>query len=59
MVGLSLLMRRASSFLLLADSQASFEIEGERVTRNRIENWGKIINQKKIINDLECNLNFA
>jgi len=39
------LMRRASSFLLLADSQASFEIEGERVTRNRIENWGKIINQ--------------
>ncbi len=52
-------MRRASSFLLLADSQASFEIEGERVTRNRIENWGKIINQKKIINDLECNLNFA
>jgi len=39
------LIRRASSFLLLADSQASFEIEGERVTRNRIENWGKIINQ--------------
>ncbi len=39
------LIRRASSFLLLADTQASFEIEGERVTRNRIENWGKIINQ--------------
>jgi len=39
------LIRRASSFLLLADSQASFEIEGERVSRNRIENWGKIINQ--------------
>ena len=39
------LMRRASSFLLLSDSQASFEIEGERVTRNRIENWGKIINE--------------
>jgi len=39
------LIRRASSFLLLADSQASFEIEGDRVTRNRIENWSKIINQ--------------
>ncbi len=39
------LLRRASSFLLLADSKASFEIEGERVTKNRIENWGKIINQ--------------
>ncbi len=39
------LVRRASSFLLLSDSQASFEIEGERVSRNRIENWGKIINE--------------
>lgn len=39
------LIRRAASFLLLADSQASFEIEGERVTRNRIESWGKIINE--------------
>jgi len=39
------LMRRASSFLLLADSKASFEIEGERVTRNRVERWGKIINE--------------
>ena len=39
------LIRRASSFLLLADSKASFEIEGERVTKNRIENWGKIINE--------------
>jgi Fic family protein len=39
------LIRRASSFLLLADSKASFEIEGERATRNRIESWGKIINQ--------------
>jgi len=45
------LMRRASSFLLLADSKASFEIEGERVTRNRIESWGKIINEagKKVL----------
>ncbi len=39
------LVRRASSFLLLADSRASFEIEGERVSRNRIENWAKIINE--------------
>jgi hypothetical protein len=39
------LVRRAASFLLLSDSQASFEIEGERVSRNRIENWGKIINE--------------
>jgi len=39
------LIRRASSFLLLADSQASFEIEGERATKSRVENWGKIINQ--------------
>jgi hypothetical protein len=38
-------MRRAASFLLLADSKASFEIEGEMPTRNRIESWGKIINE--------------
>ncbi|MEA3455155.1 MAG: Fic family protein [Campylobacterota bacterium] len=39
------LVRRAASFLLLSDSKASFEIEGERVPKNRIENWGKIINE--------------
>ncbi|MEA1891790.1 MAG: Fic family protein [Campylobacterota bacterium] len=39
------LIRRAASFLLLSDSRASFEIEGERPTKNRIENWGKIINE--------------
>ncbi|HIP51695.1 MAG TPA: hypothetical protein EYG94_06360 [Campylobacterales bacterium] len=39
------LIRRASSFLLLSDSQASFEIEGDRVTKNRIENWAKVINE--------------
>lgn len=39
------LVRRAASFLLLSDSRASFEIEGERPTKNRIENWGKIINE--------------
>ena len=39
------LIRRAASFLLLSDSKASFEIEGERASRNRIESWGKIINE--------------
>ncbi len=39
------LVRRAASFLLLSDSKASFEIEGERPPKNRIENWGKIINE--------------
>jgi Fic family protein len=39
------LVRRVASFLLLSDSQASFEIEGERASKNRIENWGKIINE--------------
>ncbi len=39
------LVRRAASFLLLSDSRASFEIEGERPTKTRIENWGKIINE--------------
>lgn len=39
------LIRRATSFLLLSDSKASFEIEGERPPKNRIENWGKIINE--------------
>lgn len=31
---------RAASFLLLADSRASFEIEGERPRANRLERWG-------------------
>ena len=31
---------RAASFMLLADSRASFEIEGERPPRNRLERWG-------------------
>ena len=39
------LIRRAASFLLLSDSKASFEIEGERPPKNRIENWGKVINE--------------
>jgi len=41
----SSLMRRAASFLLLSDSKASFEIEGEHAPQNRIESWGKIINE--------------
>lgn len=39
------LVARAASFLLLADSRASFEIEGERVPRNRLERWGRAIMQ--------------
>jgi len=34
---------RAASFLLLADSRASFEIEGERPPRNRLERWGRAV----------------
>jgi hypothetical protein len=36
---------RAASFMLLADSRASFEIEGERPPRNRLERWGRAILQ--------------
>lgn len=36
---------RAASFLLLADSQASFQIEGELPPRNRIERWGRAVMQ--------------
>ena len=39
------LVARAASFLLLADSRASFEIEGERAPRTRLERWGKAIMQ--------------
>src|ERR1700720_3398707 len=38
-------MTRAASFLLLADSRASFEIEGERPPRNRLERWGRAVLQ--------------
>src|SRR6266481_5051724 len=38
-------MARAASFLLLADSRASFEIEGERPPRSRLESWGKAVLQ--------------
>lgn len=40
-----LVIARAASFLLLADSQASFQIEGERPPRNRIERWGRAVMQ--------------
>lgn len=36
-------LKRASAFLLLEDSKASFIIENESPPRNRIERWGKII----------------
>ena len=39
------LVARAASFMLLADSRASFEIEGERPPRNRLERWGRTILQ--------------
>lgn len=39
------LIARAASFLLLADSRASFEIEGERPPRTRLERWGRAIQQ--------------
>lgn len=39
------LVARAASFMLLADSRASFEIEGERPPRTRLERWGRAILQ--------------
>lgn len=36
---------RAASFLQLAESQASFQIEGELPPRNRIERWGRVVMQ--------------
>ncbi len=39
------LVARAASFLLLADSRASFAIEGERPPRGRLEPWLKAVKQ--------------
>lgn len=39
------LVARAASFLLLADSKASFQIEGERPPRNRLERWARAVLQ--------------
>jgi hypothetical protein len=36
---------RAANFLLLADSRASFEIEGEKPPRSRLERWGRAVVQ--------------
>ena len=37
------MVTRAANFLLLADSRASFEIEGERPPRSRLERWGRAV----------------
>lgn len=49
------LISRAASFMLLADSRASFAIEGERPPRSRLERWGQAILQagKKPLNQTE------
>jgi hypothetical protein len=39
------IVARAASFMLLADSQASYRIEGESPPRNRIERWGRAVAQ--------------
>jgi hypothetical protein len=39
------LVARAARFMLLADSRASFEIEGERPPRTRLERWGRAVMQ--------------
>jgi hypothetical protein len=38
-------MARAAAFLLLSDSRASFNIEGEQPTRERAQRWGQAIAQ--------------
>jgi hypothetical protein len=39
------ILARAAAFLLLKDSKASFEIEGERPDKGRAERWGRAIGQ--------------
>ena len=39
------LFARAASFMLLADSRASFAIENERPPRNRLERWARAVLQ--------------
>ena len=39
------LLSRATAFLLLKDSKASYTIEGEKPPHNRIERWGKAIGE--------------
>ena len=38
-------IRRAAAFLLLSDSKASFQIEGEQPSTQRMERWGNVIGQ--------------
>lgn len=49
------LISRAASFMLLADSRASFAIEGERPPRGRLERWGQAVLQagKRPLNQTE------
>lgn len=49
------IISRAASFLLLADSRASFEIEGERLKANRLERWGRAVMEtgKRPLNQTE------
>ena len=39
------IVRRAAAFLLLQDSQASFQIEGEQPTQDRGHRWGRAIGE--------------
>ncbi|MFZ1731407.1 MAG: Fic family protein [Bacteroidota bacterium] len=39
------ILLRASAYLLLADSRASFAIEGEKPPLNRAQNWARVIGQ--------------
>jgi Fic family protein len=50
-------LQRASSFLVLKDSKASFSIEGENPGNNRAMRWGKAIGQagQKPLNVTELN----
>ena len=51
------LVARAASFLLLAHSQASFAIEGERLLRNKEERWLRAVKQvgRHALNEDELN----
>lgn len=41
-------LHRAAAFMMLADSKASFEIEGEVSSRDRMHRWAKIIGEAGI-----------
>jgi len=46
-------LHRAAAFMMLADSKASFEIEGETSSRDRMQRWAKVIGEagKGILDD--------